>query len=934
MDRESPHDSRNARDTFLSRVFGLQSEDVGSSIHTEEMSNFAEERIDDEGSKLPESSNTTEAGGDTSEEEELRIPESDQGTTTEEEDAHSEDVDLNSTSFHNKMIKDGQRGRDGSAMDDSSVKIGQLSSDEEFDNDGADEVGADIPLFEVNKSKKKERIDRGSNLNNLSHSLLFRRILQQDKQKQKRQQLFTSSKDGYKRDGEVDSYKYDLENGFGARQKKQTWGDNIRDKGINSGRTNLFANISVLNNTPANRLNTLSPKERALWKWANVENLDVFLQDVYKYYLGNGYSCIVLEKLLNIATLIFIVFISTYMGHCINYSKLPSSNKLSDVTIEKCYSQQITGLSKLLLWMFYVFVALKVTQLYFDVQNLKDIHNFFKYLLDISDRELQTIPWQNVIQQVMYLKDQNALTANVVEVKAKNRMDAHDIANRIMRKENYLIAMYNNEVLDLSLPLPLYRTSTLTKTLEWNINLCIMGFAFNESAYIKQSFLKASQHEYLSEELRKRFMLAGFLNIILSPFLVAYFVLLYFFKYFNEYKTSPGSLGARQYTPMAEWKFREYNELYHLFQRRIGLSTELADRYINQFPKEGTNILLRFVAFISGSFVAVLALLTILDPENFLNFEVSSERTALFYITILGAVWTICRNSVSNDYNVFDPEETIQELATFTHYLPNDWEGKYHTEEVKNEFCKLYNLRIVILLRELASLIITPFILWFSLPKSTDKIVEFFRETSVYVDGLGYICKYAMFDVNLSQMRKKSHNHSSSLNLNHTQGKNGTTSASEEGDDQDSEDGSEEENGNAINKMMQSYLYFIDDYENSDNAVGKHQLPQKRYEDLKKAPVFCNAYSWKKQFQPGQKPELFKIGKHALERRSVQADGPVRAADGSNSKVMEPGRNLGESFINSLPARHHDRDISRERGSGPQGAGVLGLVKEFYKNQI
>jgi autophagy-related protein 9 len=45
---------------------------------------------------------------------------------------------------------------------------------------------------------------------------------------------------------------------------------------------------------------TVSAKERALWKWANVENLDNFLQDVYIYYVGKGIYNIMLTRLLNI----------------------------------------------------------------------------------------------------------------------------------------------------------------------------------------------------------------------------------------------------------------------------------------------------------------------------------------------------------------------------------------------------------------------------------------------------------------------------------------------------------------------------------------------------------------------------------------------------------------------------------------------------------
>ena len=44
----------------------------------------------------------------------------------------------------------------------------------------------------------------------------------------------------------------------------------------------------------------INPKERALWRWANVENLDNFLMDVYEYFLGNGIFSIVLSKILNL----------------------------------------------------------------------------------------------------------------------------------------------------------------------------------------------------------------------------------------------------------------------------------------------------------------------------------------------------------------------------------------------------------------------------------------------------------------------------------------------------------------------------------------------------------------------------------------------------------------------------------------------------------
>jgi len=42
------------------------------------------------------------------------------------------------------------------------------------------------------------------------------------------------------------------------------------------------------------------PREQAMWRWANVENLDNFLKDVYDYFLGNGINCILLGRVLNL----------------------------------------------------------------------------------------------------------------------------------------------------------------------------------------------------------------------------------------------------------------------------------------------------------------------------------------------------------------------------------------------------------------------------------------------------------------------------------------------------------------------------------------------------------------------------------------------------------------------------------------------------------
>ncbi|KAI9368740.1 autophagy protein Apg9-domain-containing protein [Aspergillus egyptiacus] len=499
---------------------------------------------------------------------------------------------------------------------------------------------------------------------------------------------------------------------------------------------------------------SVDPKEKALWMWANVENLDNFLKEVYTYFLGNGIWSILLNRVLSLLTWAFVVGFTTFLTSCINYHKLRGAKSLDHILVQNC-TKKMSMSSTFLLWLLCFFWIGRVFQTLLDIRRLKNMHDFYHYLLGISDAEIQTISWQEVVSRLMTLRDANPATSGAVSAEhrkligsqSKQRMDAHDIANRLMRKENYMIALVNKDILDLTLPIPFLRNKQLfSRILEWNINLCIMDYVFNEQGQVRALFLKDTHRRALSDGLRRRFMFYGIMNIFVAPFLVVYFMMHYFFRYFNEYKRNPSQISSRQYTPLAEWKFREFNELWHLFERRINMSYPFAARYVDQFPRDKTVQLAGFVAFIFGALTAVLAVASLVDPESFLGFEITRDRTVLFYLTICGSVWAFARGMVPEETNVFDPECALGEVIHFTHYYPSHWKGKLHSDDVRKEFAMWYQMKIIIFLEEILSIVFTPFILWFSLPKCSDRVIDFFREFTVHVDGMGYLCSFAVFD--------------------------------------------------------------------------------------------------------------------------------------------------------------------------------------------
>lgn len=510
----------------------------------------------------------------------------------------------------------------------------------------------------------------------------------------------------------------------------------------------------------ASAVGGLSDKQKALWMWANVDNLDAFLQEVYAYYVGRGAICIALSRSLNLLTVAFVISFSTFLFGCIDYSAITHDGQLGDVIVGHC----VAGFSPITTVVVLLLVAAfgwQVVQFVLGLSRLRAMHRFYEHLLGIPDADVQSIPWHEVVNRISALREQHPNTslssADEIELgdragssalrpSQQQRLDAHDVANRIMRQENYLIALFNENILDLSVPGLRNRSPALTRSLEWNLNFCLLGFLFDANGQVRHQFLSERYRADLIEGLRRRFLFMAVVNAIFAPFIVLYLLVYSFFRYFEEYHKDPSNLGSRQYTQYARWKFREFNELPHLFRRRCHTSYAPAQKYIDQFPKEKTAIVARFVAFVAGSFTAVLILASVIDPDLFLHFDITPQRNVLFYIGVFGAILAVARGMIPDEHLVFEPEAMLREVITHTHYLPPDWKGRFHSAEVHQAFGQLYTLKIYIFVQELLSVVTTPFVLWLSLPGCAPDLIDFFRKYTIHVDGLGHVCSFAVFD--------------------------------------------------------------------------------------------------------------------------------------------------------------------------------------------
>ena len=112
----------------------------------------------------------------------------------------------------------------------------------------------------------------------------------------------------------------------------------------------------------------------------------------------------------------------------------------------------------------------------------------------------------------------------------------------------------------------------------------------------------------------------------------------------------------------------------------------------------------------------------------------------------IGAVYTVARGMIKQDHQVPNPSLYMQEVIRYTRYEPAHWHNRWHTEEVRREFASIYQNKVMIFLEEIFSMIITPYLLLTKLPACSERIVDFFREFTISVEGLDHVCSFAMFD--------------------------------------------------------------------------------------------------------------------------------------------------------------------------------------------
>ncbi|CAN7997618.1 unnamed protein product, partial [Ixodes hexagonus] len=514
-------------------------------------------------------------------------------------------------------------------------------------------------------------------------------------------------------------------------------------------------------------------------RWNHVEDLDSFFTRIsflqprislMSYHQKHGLTCMVLYEVLELLQFLFVVLFTTYLVQCVDYpvlfkDRLPAHNStkvtLGDVLLPvgQCFSR-LSPPVVLFLVVAFLFWTLRAVKVTFQLLQFVEIRAFYLNALHISSSDLDNMTWHEVQRRLLDVQKDQQMCIH------KTELTELDIYHRILRYKNYMVAMVNKEVLPLRFTLPLLgEVVFLTHGLKFNLQVILFWgpwAPFENNWHLKEEYKRGTHRDALANELSKHILWVGLANLVFMPVILVWQVLYSFFSYADIIKREPGFLGSRMWSLYGRLYLRHFNELDHelntrqgtlsLFNRRLQRALaparqrlcrgyRPASQYMGIFTSHLMNVLAKNAAFFAGSILAVLLALTVYDED------VLTVEHVLSIITVLGMIVAVCRAIIPDEHLVWCPERLMTNILAQVHYMPDHWKGQCHTYSVRDEFSHLFQYKAVHLLEELLSPLVTPLVLCCVLRHRAPEIVDFLRNFTVEVVGVGDVCSFAQMDV-------------------------------------------------------------------------------------------------------------------------------------------------------------------------------------------
>ena len=471
------------------------------------------------------------------------------------------------------------------------------------------------------------------------------------------------------------------------------------------------------------------------------KDVDIFLKVTYNYYIYGGYKGSISENIKNIILKIFMLLFSSFVLFMINWNNIITCNtkntcgNFSNFFYDNLFKKDFRFIFTILYFSIYmVNLIFYLIHKYKEFKILKRINILFYDHLNISDTQLQGLKWNEVVELIVDVHN----SKKFIIFPYDEPVNSYIINHSISKMNNYFISFVNRDLFSNIFLLDTY----IQKDIEFYIKIMFLENAFTKNHKLNLTYIC----NY--DSIKRWFVFFGIIHIFYIPFKIVYYIFNYLFHHAEDIKSQRENKDILQndWTLYAKWQFREYNEMEHIFNKRLRASYQYADMYHKQYYKPVINSIFTCILFICKSVISILILVTLID-DNLLLVTNIFDKNLLWCIALLSVIISICKSGeIDNTIMIYSSEKIMKNIALYTHYYPDHWKNNCHKVYVKKEFNKLYKNKFLFFIYDLLSIAMIPYIFICSIPNSVEKICKFVNNSTDHLNGYGDICVYSNFE--------------------------------------------------------------------------------------------------------------------------------------------------------------------------------------------
>ena len=448
----------------------------------------------------------------------------------------------------------------------------------------------------------------------------------------------------------------------------------------------------------------------------------VFFHRIYFYYNNKGYYNIIINSIINLLVSNFLVFFLIFLINCVDYTNLFRIDDKVSISAYVDMSHFFSNLSIFFKGLLILFLALDIVKfisLFDDIYVFKNIRNFYRNTLKIRDSELEYLDWKDIID---------------IYNDADENVNPYYINAIITSKDNYFTALIDQKII---------RPIHLTSIVEWNLIYCIIYSIFNKKEKISDELF--TNTGTIEKSMRNKLRTISILNVIFMPLIIVFITLYNLFTHGEEFYNKPDLLISSNFTKLAQWKYRNYNEPIHQFEERMTKIDKLVKQYSGSFKNKLVNAILKFVIFVFSSIFVTLVILTLINDDILINLNIIGSKNVLWFVGVVGSIIAILRTILNTKIHD-SPNELMEQISR--HIIVDEKIIKNaNMKIVKNEFLAYYRYKIIQIILDIVFTITMPIQLW-SISYDTSYITTFLKKITNKNSHIGYICKYSDLENN------------------------------------------------------------------------------------------------------------------------------------------------------------------------------------------